>query len=182
MKICILNGNPDAGNQEFDGYLAGLVAGLAGKHQSEVLELRGLNIDYCMGCFGCMVKTPGECVNRDDSELVCRRFINSDLEIFASPMRLGFVSSLLKKNIDKLLPLLHPYCMIDQGVMQHLKRYKKYPLVGLLLQSGSDYRVQDQDITSAIMRCTAHNLKSRLVFSKMISEPSEEVCYEIDRL
>lgn len=182
MKVCILNGNPDAGNQAFGDYLAGVAAGLAGKHQPELLELRGLNIEYCVGCYGCWVKTPGECVNADDSEQVCRRVINSDLAIFASPLRLGFVSPLLKKTIDKLLPLLHTYVGIDQGEVHHLGRYREYPLLGLLLQAGPDYQNQDQDITSAILRRTALNLKSRLVFSKMMSEPPEELCHEIDRL
>ncbi len=182
MKICILNGNPDPGNREFDQYLASLAAGLTGKHQVDLLELRGLNIDYCVGCWGCWVKTPGECVNRDESELVCRRVINSDLTILASPLRLGFVSSLLKKTMDKLIPLVHPYIVIDRGELHHLQRYEQYPRLGLLLQAGPDYRAEDRDTTSAILRRTALNLKSRLVFSRMISEPLEELNHEIDRL
>ena len=182
MKICILNGNPDPGNREFDEYLARLTTGLEQKHQVKLMMLRDLDINYCIGCWGCWVKTPGECVNRDDSAEVCRQVINADLAIFASPLRLGFVSSLLKKTMDKLIPLVHPYIVIDRGELHHLRRYENYPLLGLLLQAGPDYQDQDREITSAILRRTALNLKSRLVFSKMISEPVEELYHEIDRL
>ena len=182
MNITIVNGNPDPGNLDFDAYLARLTAGLNKTHRVEVLELRDMDIKYCVGCWGCWVKTPGQCVHKDDSAMVCRRVIQSDLTILASPMSMGFVTALTKKAMDKMIPLVHPYLVVDKGEMHHLKRYKKYPLLGLLLQAGPDSREEDPEITGAILARTALNLKTRLVFNKLISEPVEEVTREIDSL
>jgi len=72
--------------------------------------------------------------------------------------------------------------VVDRGEMHHLKRYENYPLLGLLLQPGPDTRDRDPEIIGAILERTALNLKTRLVFSRMMSETVEEVCREIDSL
>ena len=182
MNITILNGNPRKDNQDFEAYLARLSARLNKTHQVQELTLRDMDIQYCVGCWGCWVKTPGQCLHRDDSANVCRRVIQSDLTILASPIRLGFVTSLMKKTMDKMIPLVHPYLVVDQGEMHHLKRYKHYPLLGVLLHPGPDSRDRDPEIIGAILERTALNLKTRLAFNKLMSEPVEEVTREIDSL
>ena len=98
MNIVILDGNPDSQNNAFEAYIADLVNALRAKqHEAAVLPLREMDIKYCTGCFGCWVKTPGQCVVRDDSHTVCRAMINSDFTLWAAPLRMGFLSALLKK-------------------------------------------------------------------------------------
>ena len=56
MKITILNGNPDAENSAFDGYLARLSDVLTSdQHEVTILELKEMDIKYCTGCWGCCV-------------------------------------------------------------------------------------------------------------------------------
>ncbi len=111
MKVTVLNGNPDADNVHFDDYLKNLSALLeSNNHAVTVLRLREMDIRYCIGCFGCWVKTPGECSNAaDDTHTIRREFINSNLVLFASPIIMGFTSALLKRAHERLLPLLLPY-------------------------------------------------------------------------
>ncbi len=180
MKITILNGNPDAGNTAFDGYLARLSDALASdQHEVAILELREMDIKYCTGCWGCWVKTPGECVVADDSHDVCRAVINSDFTLWASPVIMGFYSALLKKVGDKFIPLLHPYAVLDQGEAHHLARYDKYPLMGLLLEKGDGVDDQDIEIISEIHKRTTLNFKSTLSFTKLTLDPVEEVARAI---
>lgn len=135
MNITILDGNPSPDNIAFDGYLGGLAEALqSGGHAVTVLPLRDMEIQTCTGCWGCWVKTPGECVAKDDSAEVCRAAIHSDLVLHASPVIMGFYSALLKKAADKMIPLVHPYVTADQGEAHHWARYDRYPLLGLLLQ------------------------------------------------
>jgi multimeric flavodoxin WrbA len=181
MKVTILNGNPSPENAAFDGYLRGLVDALkAGQHVVTLLPLRDMDIKYCTSCWGCWVKTPGECVAKDDSAEVCRAVINADLVLHASPVIMGFYSALLKKTTDKLIPLIHPYAAVDQGEAHHRARYRRYPLLGLLLQKGDD----DEDIAiiPQIYSRTALNFKSTVALAKLTSDPIEEVAREIDRL
>jgi multimeric flavodoxin WrbA len=125
------------------------------------------------------VKTPGECVKRDDSALVCRAAIESDLLLFASPMKMGFTSALLKRATDQMIPLISPYFVIEGGEVHHLQRYAKRPLYGLLLGAESDTDAEDIEITTAMWSRLARNLDTRLVFTAIAERSAEEVAHEL---
>lgn len=147
-RILCINGNPDPADSFFDRHVDGLARSLSARAEVASLVLRDLNIKYCTGCWGCWVKTPGECTARDDSAAVCREFIRADLIVFASPVRMGFTSALLKKAVDKLIPLLHPYFYLAAGEYHHLKRYPRYPQHALVMEKHAG--VDDEDV--AIIR------------------------------
>jgi len=183
MKITILNGNPNADNVKFDNYLKNLSDLLeSSQHTVTILKLREMDIRYCIGCWGCWAKTPGECIVADGSRDICREYINSDFVLFASPVIMGFTSALLKKARDKLIPLLHPYFRIVQNEVHHLPRYDKYPLMGLLLEKGKDTDEEDIKIISDISRRGAISFKTSFCFTKLTSDPVEEVANEINRI
>ena len=181
MRITILNGNPDTNKPRFDDYLEKLSNLLSRNHKVKVLQLRDMSIRYCIGCFGCWVKTPGECSNAvDDSRAVRREYINSDLVVFASPIKMGFTSATLKKAHDKLLPLLMPYSEVYKFEAHHVSRYDKYPMIALLLEEEDDTDKQDVKIISEIYRRDAINFKATFKFTKLTSDPIEEVANAID--
>ena len=183
MKITILNGNPDAENVKFDNYLKELSDLLkTSKHKVTTFKLREMDIRYCIGCWGCWLKTPGECIVADGSRDICREYIHSDLALFASPVFMGFTSALLKKAHDKLLPLILPYFELVQNEVHHVARYDKYPLTALLLEKGKDTDEEDIKIISDIYRRDAINLKTPFSFTKLTSNPVEEVANEINRI
>ena len=98
MKITILNGNSDPANARFDGYLTQLAASLQNQGSTvELFTLREMKLNYCAGCFGCWIKTPGECVSPDDGETVCRAAIHSDFLLWAAPLRMGYPDAQLKR-------------------------------------------------------------------------------------
>jgi len=183
MKITILNGNPNAGNAKFDNYLKNLSDLLeSSNHAVTAFQLREMDIRYCIGCFGCWVKTPGECIVTDGSRDICREYINSDFVLFASPIIMGFTSALLKKAHDKLIPLILPYFEIVHNEFHHSSRYEKYPLMGLLLEKGKDTDEEDIKIVSDIYRRDAINLKTSFCFTKLTDDSVEEVANEINRI
>ena len=179
MQIAILNGEPLPGSP-FDQYVADLRAALAAAgHDVTDVCLRDLEISGCKGCWGCWVNTPGECVHHDDRAIVARAVMGSDLTLLASPMHMGFVSSLLKRAADTLIPLVHPYVVLEGGEMHHRARYARYPLLGLLLGPRPDTDAEDIDITRAMWTRTARNLKSHLALTAITSEPVQEVAHAI---
>ena len=183
MKITILNGDPNADNVKFDNYLKELSDFLeSAGHIVTVFQLREMDIRYCVGCFNCWVKTPGECIATDASRDICHEYINSDFVVFASPIIMGFTSALLKKAHDKLLPLLLPYFEMVQNEFHHSSRYEKYPLMGLLLEKGEDNDEEDIKIISDIYRRNAINLKTSFCFTKLTDDSIEEVANEINRI
>jgi hypothetical protein len=183
MKITILNGNPNPDNQVFDSYLARLEATLQSQgHSVTNLELRTLHLTYCTGCFGCWIKSPGECRSADDGPLMRRAVIHADLALLASPVIMGFPSALLKKTVEKFLPLLHPYVTIVENEFHHQARYAHYPDFGLLLEKTPGTDDEDLEIIRNIFSRTALNFKCRLRFTHLTSQPLEEVCHAANNL
>jgi multimeric flavodoxin WrbA len=181
MKITILNGNSDINNASFDNYLAQLSRLLeAGGHEVTHFSLRDMNINYCVGCFGCWVKTPGECIQKDDGELVLRAVINSDFLLWAAPMKMGFPDALLKKIMDRSIPLVHPYFEVVNDEAHHRARYVHYPLPGLLLEKEADTTDAEAHIAIDTFSRTALNLKSRLTLAAFTDQPVEQVARAIE--
>lgn len=178
MKITILNGNPEPSH--FDGYLSELRAVIQSEgHTITQLDLRDLRLGYCIGCWGCWVKTPGECISRDASLEMGKAAINADFLLWAAPLRMGFPSELLKRAMDKHLPLIHPYTMVDHSEAHHRKRYPRYPRVGLLLEKETGTDEHDLQIVTDIYCRTALNFKSRLEFSLTTDTPVAEMADRI---
>ncbi len=176
MNFLILNGNPDGGRDSLDLYLAALIARLEqGGNKCKLLNLREMNLRYCTGCFGCWVKTPGRCHVQDGSEIVCREMLQNDLVIWASPMKMGFPGELIKRSIDKSIPLIHPYFEVVHGEAHHRARYERYPLLGLLLEKEDDTDEEDLRLVQNIFSRAALNLKSRLAFCMTCDQPVDEV-------
>lgn len=178
MKVTILNGNPESSS--FDGTLEkiGLILNEKG-HNVTYLNLRDMNLNYCTGCWGCWVKTPGICQANDDSAKMDEAVINADFVLWAAPLKMGYPSELLKMAMDKHLPLIHPYMVVDHGEAHHLKRYEKYPRIGLLVEKESTTDETDLEIVNQMFQRTALNFKSRLCFSVTSDTPVSEVVFKI---
>jgi multimeric flavodoxin WrbA len=179
MKITILNGNPAP--SLFDTYLSDLRMDVqAAGHSVTQLDLRDLSLRYCIGCWGCWVKTPGQCSNGDTTSLeMDRAVIHSDFVLWAAPLKMGFPSSLLKMAMDKHLPLIHPYMVVDQGEAHHLKRYPRYPRLGLLVEPEADTDPHDMQIVTGICTRTSLNFKTRLEFTLTTATPVAELAQRI---
>lgn len=165
MRITIINAEPEAGS-DFDAYVRDYAQhAIADGHDVTRLDVRDLDLKGCSGCWGCWVKTPGECVKQDDSATICRAVINSDLTVMASPVHMGFTSALLKRAADQMIPLVHPFILMEHGEMHHHARYAKYPLMGLLLAPTADTDAEDLEITEHLWSRMARNMKTTLAFT-----------------
>ena len=148
---------------------------------TEVVELMLGDMKYspCRGCFNCWVKTPGLCVFRDDGDILCREVLKSDFILLASDVIMGYPSAKLKNALDRIIPLIHPYLEDVSGEVHHMKRYAKYPVMGLLLGKGGDTDDEDIEIITEIFERAAINLQSRLGFVELITSQVEEIADEI---
>ena len=180
MKITILDGEQSPSKKGFAEYLGKVESLLRSRgHTVERLVLREMDIKQCLGCWGCWVKTPGECVLKDDGERVCSSVIHSDFMLLAAPLVMGFPTALLKRTIDRLLPLIHPYNAIVAGEIHHRARYRRYPKFALLTERSDEDTDEDLRIVAAVFSRTALNFKSELVFIHEASAPVEEVTHAI---
>ncbi len=110
-------------------------------HQWEVefVILREKNLTECKGCFGCWVKSPGECVIRDDAPEITRRIIGCDVVVYLTPILFGTYSPFLKVQVDRSIGMAHPFFEKVDGVYHHRRRYGKYPrLVGIGINDSNE--------------------------------------------
>lgn len=179
MRFAILDGTPAPG--PMDGWVRGVAAGLAARgHEVHHLELRSLRLSQCRGCFGCWTKTPGRCLIRDDGERLAREMVAADVGVFASPVSMGFTSALLRRAMERLLPLLHPYMEVVAGEIHHRARYARYPRLALLHgHEGVD--AEDRELLALLHRRMALNMKSTLALVASTERAPEEVCDALAR-
>jgi multimeric flavodoxin WrbA len=182
MKITIFNGNPAEEAGGFDAYLERLAGVLrspdGGGHQVE--ELRRLNIKPCVGCFGCWVKTPGQCVQRDDSELTGRAMATSDFVLYASPLVMGFTTSLMRWVLEKTIVTLLPYFSIIKGEVRHKWRYTRKPNLGVLLQREGDTDAEDIEINRSVFEQISREVQTKLMFVMDATAAAGEVADAIN--
>ncbi len=174
MKISILNGTPQ--QDAFDQYLHAIqhILEKAG-HQVKHFTLRDLGLKYCIGCWGCWVKTPGRCDLDPQSQIMDREVISSDFVLLAAPLIMGLPSELLKMGQDKCLPLIHPYMEVVHGEAHHLKRYDRYPRVGVLVAKEESTDEEDLKIVTQLFQRASLNMKSGLVFSLTSDTSADKV-------
>lgn len=104
-------------------------------HQVETVRLKDKRIGQCRGCFGCWVRTPGQCIIDDDANGIMRSFVNSHVIVLLTPVTFGGHSSQLKKALDRMLGSTLPYLERCGRETRHPRRYdmvQRMLFVGLL--------------------------------------------------
>lgn len=89
--------------------------------------LANMTLAPCLGDFECWTKTPGRCRTRDGAQDIARAVQSADLVIFLTPIRFGGYSAALKKAVDRLIGMVHPYFHARDGITRHRPRYARYP-------------------------------------------------------
>jgi multimeric flavodoxin WrbA len=165
MQIIIVNGNPDGEFKSFESYLADYKNRLnSAGHNVRIIILREMKLGFCKGCFNCWHTTPGICSIDDDIKVIHRAVINADLVVWAGPLIKGYISSLLKKVQERMIPLLHPYVELVNGEIHHRKRYGHYPGFGVIVGKEPDTVSEEMLITQKIQERYALNFRSTLNF------------------
>ena len=93
-----------------------------------LIQIDGDDVSPCIGCFGCWIKTPGECVIKDKMIDINKKIINSDVVIFITPIIFGQYSCNIKNVVDRTLSKNLPFFKKFNDRTGHLARYEKYPV------------------------------------------------------
>ena len=78
---------------------------------------------YCIGCFGCWLKTPGTCVIKDGFEHMGKRLSEVSEFVLISKATFGSYSSAVKNVLDRSISYVLPFFEIRNGEMHHGERY-----------------------------------------------------------
>lgn len=118
---------------ERENLISGLTEAALSNHQtdSRIFKLKDMNIKPCRSCGGCGYKSPGKCIIDDDIHELMRAFARCSVLIFLTPIRFGGYSSLLKKAVDKMMPMGTPFYEVKNGHLLHPMRYGHKLLLGI---------------------------------------------------
>lgn len=129
MQALIIS-DRDFKTEQYDELYARLCAYLQlKKFDVEEISVGRKDIAYCRGCFGCWMKTPGECVIKDGIGRINRATMNADAVFYLSPVVFGQFSANIKDVIDRWLPNMLPFFEVRKdGSTMHPSRYKRFPV------------------------------------------------------
>ena len=110
LRVLALNGSPRTGAGATSKLLDPLLAGMreAGA-QTELICVRDLKLEPCIGCYSCWVQTPGQCIHRDGMERGLEAWSTADLVVIGTPVYHGCMTGLMKTFLDRLLPRYEPW-------------------------------------------------------------------------
>lgn len=136
----------------------------------DVVSLGDKNIKKCIGCWSCWLKTPGECIMKDDLENSYEKYVNSDTVFLLMDTGQGFINHQAKAFIDRSIPHYLPYILLIDKECQHAKRYEKYPDIVFYFDNDGLTESETQVIEDYLYR-TAYQHKSkgfRLLYTDQI--------------
>lgn len=115
MKILVFNSSPnkDKGNTALilNPFLKGMREAGA---EVELFYTMDLKINPCQGEFNCWLKTPGQCFQKDDMQMLYPKS-GADVTVFASPLYVDGISGPMKNLIDRMIPTLQPFIELRNG-------------------------------------------------------------------
>jgi len=141
---------------------------------TEIIEIGREALNFCMGCFDCWVKKPGECIVNDLVSHINRRFIGSDAVIYLSPVVFGQFSANMKNAIDRWLPNMLPFFQQrPDGSTMHPSRYSYVPKL-VIIGYGEDISDEDRQLFIDITEKHRRNVDV-LIFDNPLNDVSKEL-------
>jgi multimeric flavodoxin WrbA len=120
MKVLAINGSPMKENGNTAAILTPFLEGMGESGADiELLYTKSLKINSCQGEFNCWFKTPAECFQKDDMQMLLPKFKQADLWVFATPVYVDGMTGPMKNLLDRLVPLLEPYIELRDGHGRH---------------------------------------------------------------
>jgi len=168
MKAVILNGSND--DESPLNICGNIVAEKLKRNEYEVemIELRNKKVATCIGCFGCWLKTPGQCILNDEGREIAKAVAISDLLILLSPVTFGGYSFQLKKILDRLIPNLLPLFTKINGEIHHKYRYEKKPKL-LVFGHLQEFDEESERIFKALVGRNALNMHSPANYAEVVT-------------
>lgn len=132
-------------------------------------------IKNCIGCFGCWIKTPGECVIADDYSNMGEYLSKCTEVIIISKCFYGGYSPFIKNIMDRSISYVHPYFAARNNELHHRHRYDNHFELSVYFY-GEDITEKEKATAKKLVKANSINLMCNikdLVFLKDINSIKE---------
>ena len=75
-------------------------------NQIKIIDTNELEIHHCLGCNVCWLKTPGQCVIKDDYKSIIKQLVTAEGLWLISDTRYGFLNYRGKRIMNRIMPML----------------------------------------------------------------------------
>jgi multimeric flavodoxin WrbA len=132
-------------------------------------------VKHCIGCFGCWIKTPGECVIKDGFHCTGWDMGKCEELIMISECLYGGFSSFVKKVQDRGISYVRPDFSIVNNEMRHRRRYSNKIKLSVYFY-GEDITKEEKITAENIVKANAKNFYAvveKVMFLKKTEELAE---------
>ena len=124
---------------------------------------------FCIGCFGCWLKTPGRCVIPDAFQCMGEKLAKAEELIIISRCSFGSYSSAVKNILDRSISYVSPFFVIRKGEMHHKPRYQNSLTVSALFY-GTDITEEEKETARTLVTANALNLNGKIGSVRFMEE------------
>jgi multimeric flavodoxin WrbA len=117
-------------------------------------------VHYCVGCFGCWLKTPGRCVLPDRGRDIVAQLAAHDEINVVSRMVFGGLSPDIKAVFDRSIGYVLPFFHTVRGEMHHPVRYD-HALRFRYFFYGTDMTDREKQTARKLVSANVTNLGAR---------------------
>jgi len=170
MKILLLCDRTSSGYGDIRETMQSILEQNSQEVQTIVLNWQELR--PCLGCYGCWLKTPGQCVFTDDAaNSIAAKEVNADAVVLLSEITYGGFSADIKAFLDRSVQNILPFFEMHKGEMHHEMRYEYFPIwiaVGYGNVSNAEKR-----IFSALADRNALNMRPMRYLALIVQDSDE---------
>lgn len=113
--------------------------------QVETVDLRKKDIRFCVGCFTCWTKTPGQCLHQDDmTKEIFAKWLAADIAVYATPLYHFTMNAAMKTFVERTLPVLKPFFESTGAGTRHPMRHNPPKAVWVSVAGFPEMSVFDQ--------------------------------------
>lgn len=116
------------------------------------------SIKKCIGCFGCWVKTPGQCVIADNYQKMGALLGATEDLVIISRCTFGSYSPFVKNVLDRSISYMLPYFENRNHEMHHRARYGNHIRMRVYFY-GEDITAEEKHTAEQLVEANAVNFQ-----------------------
>jgi multimeric flavodoxin WrbA len=159
MKVIAINSSPlmEKGNTAaiLNPFLDGMKEAGA---EVEVFYTKKLDINPCQGEFNCWLKTPGQCIQKDDMEIIRPRLWEADVWVLATPLYVDGMSGPMKNLLDRIIPAAQPFFELRNGHIRHPGRVEAKDRKMVLVSNCGFWEMDNFDALVVHIKAICRNM------------------------